>query len=206
MEIRKATIEDSAAIARDVMAAMDFDMFGDGLSPELAVMLEGMTEICAREDTLYGWKNTLVAVADESDGASAPVVAGSLTSYDGARYLEMRELTFALAREKFGWQPPMMDDETGPGEWYLDSLAVLPQFRGRGIPKMLMDRMFDEALSCGIGQVSLIALASADRLVAYYGSLGFRPDRHLSCFGHDYLRMVRPLESALNYNSLTAQL
>ncbi len=185
MDIRKATIEDSAAIACNVMAAMGYDVFVDTLDPETLVMLEGMTEICAREDTLYSWKNTLVAVADGAEG-----VAGSLTSYDGARYLEMRELTFALAREKFGWEPPIMDDETGPGEWYMDSLAVHPAFRGKGLANLLFGQAFEVAEALGFTQVSLIALASADRLVAYYESLGFRSDRHLNCFGHDYLRMI----------------
>ncbi len=195
MYIRKATIEDSAAIACNVMAAMDFDMFDGELSPELRVMLEGMTEICRREDTLYSWRNTLVAVEDGADAGSESTmsgskVAGSLTSYDGARYLEMRELTFGLARERFGWVPPMMDDETCAGEWYLDSLAVVPEFRRKGVAKMLIDRMFKEARAQCLDKASLIALASAPRLIAFYQSLGFRPDRHLNCFGHDYLRML----------------
>ncbi len=158
-------------------------------------MLEGMTEICRREDTLYSWRNTLVAVEDGADAGSESTmsgskVAGSLTSYDGARYLEMRELTFGLARERFGWVPPMMDDETCAGEWYLDSLAVVPEFRRKGVAKMLIDRMFKEARAQCLDKASLIALASAPRLIAFYQSLGFRPDRHLNCFGHDYLRML----------------
>ncbi len=183
MEIRKATVNDSAAIACNVMAAMDFDMFGGELAPELKIMLEGMTDICAREDTLYSWRNTIVVCEDG-------VVAGSLTSYDGGAYLAMRELTFGLARERFGWALPVMDDETSAGEWYLDSLAVSPQYRKRGISKALFSRMMQEAAEAGFHKVSLIALASADRLIAHYESFGFRPDRHLNCFGHDYLRMV----------------
>ncbi len=221
MEIRKATIEDAAAIARNVMAAMEFDVYvasgvglGDmavdagtacapavypveSLDVETRRMLEGMTEICAREDTLYSWKNTLVAVADESDGllcgisgVSSSEVAGSLTSYNGADYLTMRELTFRLAHEEFGWEPPIMDDETQAGEWYMDSLAVHPLFRGKGLAQLLFSQAFEVAEALGFTRASLIALASADRLVAFYESLGFRPDGHLNCFGHDYLRMI----------------
>ncbi len=240
MEIRKATIEDAAAIARNVLAAMEYEVYvpsGDSaglsegirtgdrtvaypvevLSRENRQMLEGMTEICRREDTLYSWRNTLVAVAPGSgcasgaaaaggsdgaavsgncDGAAVAgfdtgeVIAGSLTSYNGADYLKMRELTFALAREKFGWAPPLMDDETREGEWYLDSLAVHPAFRKKGVAKLLVSQTFEVAEALGFRQISLIALASADRLIAHYESFGFRPDRHLNCFGHDYLRMI----------------
>ncbi len=228
MEIRKATIEDSVAIARNVMSAIGYDVYvpvevgglavGDcgavvypveALDVETRAMLEGMTEICRREDTLYSWRNTLVAVADGGDGEVAAgvgpavddgvelkvtsggsMVVGSLTSYDGAEYLAMRELTFALAREKFGWEPPLMDDETCAGEWYMDSLAVHPAFRGKGLAQLLFTQAFEIAEGLGFTLASLIALASADRLVAFYESLGFRPDGHLNCFGHDYLRMV----------------
>ncbi len=221
MEIRKATIEDAAAIARNVLAAMEYDVYvpsadgaglsqgvraGDGavvypveaLSGENRKMLEGMTEICRREDTLYSWRNTLVAVAPDCDcgsgvaagGSGGGVIAGSLTSYDGADYLAMRELTFALAREKFGWEPPVMDDETRAGEWYMDSLAVHPSFRGKGLAQLLFSQAFEVAEALGFTRASLIALASADRLVAHYESFGFRPEGHLNCFGHDYLRMV----------------
>ncbi len=162
----------------------------EALDVETRTMLEGMTEICRREDTMYSWRNTLVAVADGADFCAGGVVAGSLTSYDGADYLAMRELTFALARDKFGWNPPLMDDETRAGEWYMDSLAVHPAFRGRGLAQLLFNQAFETAASLGFTQASLIALASSDRLVAYYESIGFRPGGHLNCFGHDYLRMI----------------
>ncbi len=174
MDIRKATVEDAAAIACNVMAAIGLDD---------RAMLEGMAEICAREDTLYSWRNTLVACEDG-------VVAGSLTSYDGGEYLKMRELTFGLAREKFGWEPLIMDDETQAGEWYMDSLAVHPAFRGKGLAKLLFGQAFEVAEALGFTKASLIALASADRLIAYYESCGFRSEGHRNCFGHDYLRMV----------------
>ncbi len=211
MEIRKATIKDAAAIARNVMAAMEYDVYvplraGDSviypveaLDVETRKMLEGMREICAREDTLYSWKNTLVACVgkDGADGYGAAdeggagmTVVGSLTSYDGADYPAIRELTFGLAREKFGWEPPMMDDETSAGEWYMDSLAVHPAFRGKGLAQLLFRETFEVAEALGFTRASLIALASAEHLVAFYSSLGFRPDGHLNCFGHDYLRMI----------------
>ncbi len=183
MEIRKATIEDASAIARNVIAAMGYDSFAENPDSEVQAMIEGMTEICAREDTLYSWKNTIVA-------CESGIVAGSLTSYDGAEYLKMRELTFGLAHEKFGWTPPMMDDETKAGEWYLDSLAVSPSFRRKGIARLLIGQSLEVAEALGFTTVSLIALASSERLIAFYDSCGFHPDGHLNCFGHDYLRMI----------------
>ncbi len=44
MEIRKATIDDSAAIARCVMGHMDFDVFRENLESEVQLMLTLQTE------------------------------------------------------------------------------------------------------------------------------------------------------------------
>ncbi len=192
MIIRKATPADAAAIARNILAAMDFDAFAEPLPADLQPLLAGLTDICAREDTLYSWRNTLVA---EDDGlvTGDALVAGSLTSYDGGKYLEMRDLTFALIRESSGWTPPLMDDETRPGEWYLDSLAIHPAYRKRGISRILIERTLAAAAALGFPLASLIALASAPRLISLYASCGFRPDTHLNCFGHTYLRMIQDL-------------
>ncbi len=79
---------------------------------------------------------------------------------------------------------------TKDGEWYLDSLAVHPSFRKKGIAGLLIGQTLEIAEALGFTTVSLIALASADRLVAFYEACGFHPEGHLNCFEHDYLRMV----------------
>ncbi len=183
MDIRKATIEDAGTIALNVMAAMDFDVFSGPLNEDLARLHTKLTDICAREDTLYSWKNTLVACVDGT-------VIGSLTSYNGADYVRMRDVTFGLVKERLGWVPPMVDDETKEGEWYLDSLAVLPEFRKKGVARFLINQSLETGEALGFTLASLIVLASAERLIAFYESCGFTPDGHLDCFGHDYLRMV----------------
>ncbi len=183
MEIRKALPEDAAFIARNVLAAMDFESYAEPLAEDVSRMLPVLTEICRREDTLYSWRNTLVAVEDG-------VVAGSMTAYDGGEYIGMRELTFGLVREQIGWAPSPMDDETQAGEWYLDSLAVAPQFRRRGIARALIEQALDAGEALGFDKASLIALASDAMLVSFYESCGFAGEEHRNCFGHDYLRMV----------------
>lgn len=66
---------------------------------------------------LYSARNTTIA---ELDGK--PV--GMLTAYDGSRYGTMRQVTMQLVKEHLGTEFPGMEDETVPGEYYLDSLAV----------------------------------------------------------------------------------
>ena len=82
-----------------------------------------------------------------------------------------------------------MDAETVAGEYYLDSLAVLPSYRGRGVARMLLQSGIDTAHR--LNRPAILACApnnvNAKRL---YESLGFRATGMYSLFGHPYWRMV----------------
>lgn len=195
LNIRRARKDEAAFIARNILYAMDIDTdTADGQS-----ILEIMTEICAMDDTLYSWRNALVA---ELDGTPA----GSITAYDGGLYHELSKRTFEVFAEKSGGWSYKMDAETKAGEYYLDSLAVLPLFRGLGLGKQLLIAAMEEAEALGFYTASLIVDPESTGVVRLYSSCGFsldtdshsqvRPDLpagHLWCFDCDYLRMTAPL-------------
>ena len=58
------------------------------------------------------------------------------------------------------------------GEFYLDSLAVYPEYRGRGIAKQLLKRFIDHAASISLPAALLVDKGNpnAERL---YKSIGF---------------------------------
>lgn len=137
--------------------------------------------ICIREDVLYSWRNTLIA---ELDGTAV----GMLTAYDGRYYHEMRLRTMALVKEHLGVEFPGMEDEAVAGEYYLDSLAVMPHYRGRGIGRELLRRGIAQGQDLGLS-VTLAVDPCNDRAKALYHSLGFRPRGTLFIFGHNYDKM-----------------
>lgn len=110
---RKATQADALFIAKGFHAAM---LMEDAPEERIRLFAE---KICSRDDVLYSARNTTIA---ELDGK--PV--GMLTAYDGSRYGTMRQVTMQLVKEHLGTEFPGMEDETVPGEYYLDSLAVRP--------------------------------------------------------------------------------
>ena len=66
-----------------------------------------------------------------------------------------------------------MPDETGAGEFYIDSLAVKEAYRGRGIARMLLQQTIEKARQTGIPRAGLLvdkANPNAERL---YKTLGF---------------------------------
>lgn len=186
IEIRKAKPTEGRFIARNVMSAVGHDVFGEPFTTEDFEILLVLSDICAMPDTLYSYRNTMVAAVGDM-----PV--GSLTAYDGALYREMKEKTFSIVKNRLGWEPPVMDDETRPGEYYLDSLAVLPTFRGHHIAKLLVEQALETAEGLGFRLVSLIADATDKGLQQLYADMGFKEDGHLSCFGHDYIRMINQI-------------
>ncbi len=237
--IRDAKPSDSEFIARNLLAAMGYEVFSGAeadskieigsasLSIHEAVMVFG--EVCARPDTLNSYTRTRVACVD-----GRPV--GSLTAYSGDDYLPLRDLTWGLLNsildgfalpvedspratpdtdpavidtstesvdnEYASGIIPLQEPECLPGEFYLDSMAILPEFRGKAyeyagstdrIGHILMLDGIEEGRRKGFQRISLIVDKAKPRLKTYYSALGFRPDGEILFFGHLYDRMIKDL-------------
>ena len=108
-----------------------------------------MTMLVEREDSQYSYKNTLVAI----DGNK---VVGISVSYDGGRLHELRRAFIEAAKEHIGKDHSGMDDETQAGELYLDSLAVLSDYRRQGIARKLLLATKERANRLGLPCVGLL--------------------------------------------------
>ena len=139
--------------------------------------------VCSRDDVLYSARNTIIA---EVDGRRA----GMLTSYVGSEYAKMRDVTFEILKREMGLEFPGMDDETQPGEYYLDSVALLPEYRGKGLGTQLIRYAMDEGIKTGL-TLTLVVDPANDKARRLYESLGFKEAGTLFLFGHDYTRMVK---------------
>ena len=127
--------------------------------------------LAQRDDTQYSYLNTLAAVDD--DGR----VMGLLVGYDGAGLIRMRRVFFSEALRQlgldFGPDADSMAPETTPDEFYLDTLAVFPEYRGRGVARALIEAARRRAAECGKPLGLLVDKANA-RARALYDSEGFR--------------------------------
>ncbi len=179
--IRQATREDVPFVAQCMLASVDlYDFKHESVENEIAL------KVCSLDDTLYSWRNARIAEVGE-------VPAGCLISYDGGTYLENRERTFRYFREA-GRSMDDSEEETGPGEFYLDSMAVRPEFRGYGIGHCLIKDAISAGRNLGFSRFSLIAECSKPDLRCYYAELGFKEDREIHAFGEKYLKMILETE------------
>ena len=182
LTIRDAHPSDARFLAKCVMAGMHFfDIETD--VPEEEDIFRRLVESEEKDEWLYSYKNTRVA---EVDG----VIAGALLSYPGDIYRDLRHKTFTELWPDLIRMEEESDQETDPGEYYLDSLAVLPSFRHRGIGRALLLDGIQKGIDLGYRQIALVADAQMPHLVRLYESIGFKPTEHRQAFGVDFQRMI----------------
>lgn len=187
MMLRHATREDAPFIALVVIEALGENIMerahAGSIGDEERRKLELVAGVIRRDDTLYSWRHTLMA--EDTDGTPL----GAIVAYPGDDYVKMRTRTFALLDELITFDVASMDAETVPGEYYLDSLAVSPAARGKGIGKLLLCAARDEAFAMSRPAILACAPENVNAKIMYE-AMGFRQDGELFIFGHPYLRMV----------------
>ncbi len=185
--LRDATLDDAPFIARVVLAGIDMLDMDAVLPDEQRAIYEHLIEICRMDDTLYSYLNTRIA---EVDGNRV----GALVAYDGARYVALRAKTFGLVQQSSGMDLSRNAMETVPGEFYLDSMAILSDYRGMCLGKMLICDRLDFALGHGFKKVTLLVDKDKPRLQQYYESLGFVFSEEMFVFGSRYNKLEKSKE------------
>lgn len=197
LQIRPATIADAAFIAKNVMAAMGHDeVYSDGGEEWLQQLIPHMEIICQREDVLYSWKRSYIA---EVNG----IPAGSLTAYEGTDYKETQTRTFSLFDGPLNFDLDLMQDETREGEFYLDSAAVLPEFRRQGIGRALLQFGITKGKELGVDYVTLLVSPQNPKAKRLYRSLGFRDAGEVFAFGEYFQRMKMDTAEPMRIDILT---
>lgn len=182
--IRRARKEEAAQIAELFMLAWPVEeiLESNGISYEQ--LHESMAAIAAAEETIYSYENTFVA---EVDGK----VVGAMCAYDGADYIRLKQPIVDLLGADSGFAQLK---ETEAGEFYLDSVGVLPEYRSRGIASSLFEAQCERAASLGHKVAGLIVDVDKPQAEALYARLGFTYLDNKDFFGHTMKHMVRNLK------------
>ena len=185
IEIKEATKGQAADIARLIMMAMTDDccLHFCGKGYGLEDFRKMMTLLVERGDSQYSYKNTLVAV----DGDK---VVGISVSYDGSKLHELRRPFLELALKYIGKDHSGMYDETQAGELYLDSLAVLPEYRRHGIASRLIRATKERADRMGLPCVGLLVDKGNPDGEVLYASVGFQYANDSHWGGHPMKHLV----------------
>lgn len=162
--IRPATAADAPLIAWAIVTAIGPEIIESIGRPDLVEAM--FADLARRDDTQYSWRNVSIAVAP--DGHDAGVVV----AYDGAGLDTMRRHFFEQVAIRFGRDMSDMGDETDAGEVYLDTLAVLPQYRRQGVANALIGAARSRARAAG-KPLGLLVEKENHRARRLYDAVGF---------------------------------
>ena len=187
--IRNATPDDAELICRCLLAAMGILDMGEEPTEEHTTLIESLKRNSTNPNMLYNYTQTRVA---EVDGK--PV--GCIISYSGDEYEQLREVTFENILKYNNIDLRDNPLETGPGEYYLDCMAILPEYRGRKIGHMLMKDASARGFASGAEVVTLLVDKSHPRLLSYYRQTGFEELCEMDAFGCSYIKMIAKNKAA----------
>ena len=121
--------------------------------------------VCLREDVTYSWKNGLIAYTEEGEPA------GGVFAYEGIVYDKFFENTVHAFSPNY--EIKHSDRETNSQEFHFESLAVLPQYRRRGIATALINEVkkLYEASDCK--RLTLAVETYNQEAITLYQKMGF---------------------------------
>ena len=169
--IRQGRPEEAERIAELIIMAMTEEccLHFCGPNHDIRDFHRVMSSLVARPDTQYSYSNTLVAV--EADAPDS--IIGICVSYDGALLHQLRQPFIDAAKQEWNMDHCSIPDETQAGELYLDSLAVDPTYRGRGIAKLLLQASIEKSRALGLPSTGLLVDVGNPKAELLYNKVGF---------------------------------
>lgn len=139
MKIREGRIDDAEFLAKVVIEALGHELSVGlaGGEQRLPLVNKLFTRLASYPDSQYSYRNALIAVDKDE------IYAGGIIAYDGAMLHHLRRAFVREANQILGWnvseeEAENWGDEAEPGEIYIDSLYVVPEFRQNGVASALL--------------------------------------------------------------------
>lgn len=193
MVIRGAKPEDAEKAAELISMAWD----------ELACIFAGskdkkdvtkvISTFCREKNNRFSYEYIDVA---EKDGK----IAGLVLAFPAEKEMKlnkpiMKKLPYMYKRKISNYKeevvPMLNSEEAKPGEYYIDSIAVHPNYRKNGLGKKLLMVARKRALKKGFKKVSLIVKPKNKGAIKLYKSSGYNMDGIVDMPSTDYYRMVK---------------
>ncbi|MCD8839458.1 GNAT family N-acetyltransferase [Staphylococcus arlettae] len=180
--IRKAEAKDKAAIAQlcyIIWDELEVDMVKFVERERLLSILErSIVEVPYRGNLNNIW-------VYEIDGN----VAGCLIAYPGEKELEYEKawLDMDLDHDVAALGSPMPMKEAKDDEYYIETIATFPNYRGRGVATQLIQYVIDLAPH---EKWSLNCDYHNERAFYVYNKFGFVTDSDIDLYGHKHRHMI----------------
>ena len=188
MHIRPARAEDAAAIAPillPVLKAMELPFLArHGLETTRSLLASAS----AHPDYRYGYARGIVKILDGR-------IVGAAFGYPAEDEAQV-DAPFAAVLQQHRLDPAQRlftDPEAFPDEWYLDTIAVAPEQRGRGVGKALLRTLPEVALARDKTRIGLNVDEANPNAHRLYTRLGYKTVGTRELSGHRYHHMQKTL-------------
>ncbi|MCU5746020.1 GNAT family N-acetyltransferase [Staphylococcus sp. SQ8-PEA] len=116
-------------------------------------------------------------------------VAGFLIAYPGQYEMQLEHawLDLDLDEDIKAYGLPMPTKEARDDEYYIESIATFPEFRGRGVATHLIQAIIQ---AHPYEKISLNCDKSNDKALRLYKKLGFLIDSEIDLYHHDHYHMI----------------
>ena len=188
MHTRKATREDAEKIAEFIAMAEGEMLVYFFKTDDPNIHRNGLLSFIL-SPTLNRYSLDMNIVAEENG-----VVAGSVTAFPADRQPEL-DIPLIERLKQSGVTVEKLFLEGAPGTYYLSTMGVNPDFRGRGIGTMLMEAAEEEGRNLGFEKTSLLVSKDKDRARHLYERRGYEivDDAVAIAVGAEYYRMAKNL-------------
>lgn len=179
--IRAALPADAPEIAKLIILAMD-DLamkFTGGSDPHAAIPL--FEKFAALPANQYSYENILIYEHENQ-------ICGMISAYNGSALERLRKPFLDHLYKAYGFKDHP-EDETGPGEYYIDCVSVSPYQQGRGIGKELITAMVKYAAGHQQHVTGLLVNKENAKAAKLYTSLGFNLVKEKDFMGGKYFHM-----------------
>ncbi len=167
MIIRAAKPEDFSQVAPLIVQAMEDLACTFANTSDVEKTYPLFEHFFKLSENQYSYEHTLVF---ESDG----VIAGSVTAYDGGMLPVYRAPFLEYIEKHYNVRNLVIENETMPGELYIDTLSVSPKFQGKGIGKKLLQAAKERAIEKGHNKIGLLVDFENPNAKRLYLALGYK--------------------------------
>lgn len=166
IQIRPARASDQLAVAPLIVQALDDLAAKYTNSNDSQQLIPDVAYFFVQEKNMYSYAQTLVAENGQR-------IVGSITAYDGADFILFRDPFIQHVSRKYGFNLPLVP-ETEAGEYYIDTLSVIPSQQGKGIGAALIRAMLQHAAVLQHERVGLLVETANTPAKKLYGRIGFK--------------------------------
>lgn len=181
--IRKAEPRDAAFAAPLIYEAIGDIAYTLTGATEADEAISLMAQFFAQQQNRLSYENAVIAMEGDEPMGLALFYHGSQTEAIDRPFVEFVQKRTGVA--------PALVKEARDDEFYLDSIAVRSDKRGRGIGKKLLAAFEQEAIQRRHDRIALLVDEENPRARQLYEALGYRQDGTIRVSGHQFRHMVK---------------